>query len=169
MPLFRYGYGKRIRQFVPALFLDGTVLYIFKTGIKNFILIGREKVDMGNFQVQKLNLFVVYVKDIERSVDFYKNVLHLQEDEVEDGMAFFSLGSGEDQVTLMLHIADEPTPVDYGVAIEFLVDDVEEAVTSIREAGGTIIQEPIDREWGVKEAIIADPDGHKIWLVTPLQ
>ena len=42
-------------------------------------------------------------------------------------------------------------------------------MTAIRNAGGKIVQEPIDREWGVKEAVIADPDGHKIWLVEPLQ
>ncbi len=124
---------------------------------------------MANFQIQKFNTIVVYVKNIERSIHFYKNVLKLKEDFVENGMAYFSVGSGEGKVTLMLHTADEPQPVDYGVSIEFLIDDVVGAVTAIRNAGGKIVQEPIDREWGVKEAVIADPDGHKIWLVEPLQ
>mgnify|MGYP001492338034 CR=1 FL=1 len=123
---------------------------------------------MAKFQIQKLNTIVVYVKDVERSAHFYKHALNLQEEFVEDGMAYFSLGSGEDKVTFLLHVAAEPNPVDHGIAIEFLVDDVVNAVTAIRETGGTIVQEPIDREWGVKEAVIADPDGHKIWLVEPL-
>lgn len=123
---------------------------------------------MAKFQIQKLNTIVVYVKDVERSAHFYKHALNLQEEFVEDGMAYFSLGSVEDKVTFLLHVAAEPNPVDHGIAIEFLVDDVVNAVTAIRETGGTIVQEPIDREWGVKEAVIADPDGHKIWLVEPL-
>ncbi|HLS09805.1 VOC family protein [Lentibacillus sp.] len=123
---------------------------------------------MAHFKIEKLNTIVIPVKNMERSIDFYKNVLGLAEDFVEDGMAYFSVGSGEGKITIMLHIIDEPEPVEKGVTIELLTDDVTTAVESVKSAGRKIVQEPVDREWGVKEAVIADPDGYWIWIVQPL-
>jgi len=123
---------------------------------------------LAHFKIEKLNTIVIPVKNMERSIDFYKNVLGLAEDFVEDGMAYFSVGSGEGKITIMLHIIDEPEPVEKGVTIELLTDDVTTAVESVKSAGRKIVQEPVDREWGVKEAVIADPDGYWIWIVQPL-
>lgn len=52
--------------------------------------------------------------------------------------------------------------------IELSVDDVVSAITSIKEAGGLVAQEPIDRDWGVKEAVIVDPNGYKLWISQPI-
>ncbi|QDP41142.1 VOC family protein [Radiobacillus deserti] len=123
---------------------------------------------MADFKIQRLHTIIVPVKDLEKSITFYKDVLHLEEDFVENGMAYFSLGSGEGKVSFMLHIIDKPEPVEKGVVIELMVDDVIAAVSSIKNAGAEIVQEPIDREWGVKEAVVADPDGYKIWIVESL-
>ncbi|WP_053218598.1 VOC family protein [Virgibacillus senegalensis] len=123
---------------------------------------------MADFEIKRLHTIVVPVKDLERSISFYKDVLNLTEEFVENGMASYSVGSGEKKITLLLHIIDQPEPVEKGIVIEFEVDDVNKTVTSIREAGGQIIQEPVEREWGVKEAVIADPDGYNIWMVEPL-
>ncbi|SDM20026.1 VOC family protein [Sediminibacillus halophilus] len=123
---------------------------------------------MAEFQIKKLNTIVVPVKDLERSMTFYKDVLHLSQDFVENGMASYSVGYGEAKVTVLLHLIDKPEPVEKGIVIEFEVDNLNKTVSAIREAGGQIVQEPIDREWGVKEAVIADPDGYKIWMVEPL-
>ncbi|WP_139089134.1 VOC family protein [Oceanobacillus oncorhynchi] len=51
------------------------------------------------------------------------------------------------------------------MVIEFLVNDVSSAVSSLRNRNVKIIQDPIERPWGVKEAVIADPDGYRIWIV----
>ncbi|GIO17355.1 hypothetical protein J18TS1_04550 [Oceanobacillus oncorhynchi subsp. incaldanensis] len=64
-----------------------------------------------------------------------------------------------------MHIIDEPEPVEKGMVIEFLVNDVSSAVSSLRNRNVKIIQDPIERPWGVKEAVIADPDGYRIWIV----
>lgn len=55
-----------------------------------------------------------------------------------------------------------------GIVIELSVDDVVSAITSIKEAGGLVAQEPIDRDWGVKEAVIVDPNGYKLWISQPI-
>lgn len=123
---------------------------------------------MANFKIEKINTIIIPVKDLDRSIDFYKNVLHLTEDFVENGMAYFSVGEGEGKISVMLHIIDEPDPVEKGIVFELMMDDVVPAVESIKNADGEIVQEPVDREWGVKEAVIADPDGYRIWIVQPL-
>ncbi|WP_404456855.1 VOC family protein (plasmid) [Virgibacillus necropolis] len=123
---------------------------------------------MANFHIEKINTIIIPIKDLERSIDFYKNVLNLTEDFVENGMAYFSVGEGDNKISVMLHIIDEPQPVEKGIVFELMTDDVVAAVDFIKSAGGEIVQEPVDREWGVKEAVIADPDGYRIWIVQPI-
>lgn len=74
---------------------------------------------MAEFKLIKVNTIVVHVKKMERSIDFYKNTLRLTEDFVEDGMAYFSIGSGDEKNTIMLHITDQPEPVEKGVIFEY--------------------------------------------------
>lgn len=40
--------------------------------------------------------------------------------------------------------------------------DIDALAERIRDAGGTLTQEPIDREWGVRELAVKDPDGFQI-------
>ncbi len=124
---------------------------------------------MAAFKIKRLNTIIIQVKDLEKSIQFYETVLNLEKGYVDDSMAYFSFDTENDPTTILLHIVDESEPVDKGIVIELLVDRLEEAVQSIRNAGFEIIQEPVDREWGVKEAIVADPDGYKIWLAEPLE
>lgn len=121
---------------------------------------------MVGFQIKRLNTVIVPVKNLEKSIQFYEDVLQLQKGYVDESMAYFNFRSEDDnQPSILLHIIDEPEPVEKGIVIEFAVDDVIAAVRYIKEAGGFIVQEPIDQPWGVKEAIIRDPDGYNIWLV----
>ncbi|MFD1413634.1 VOC family protein [Oceanobacillus jeddahense] len=120
---------------------------------------------MTDFQIEKLNTIVVPVKDLDRSTAFYKNVLHIEQGFTDKSMAFFSVGTPEHKITILLHIIDEPEPVEKGIVIEFLVDNVISAVSSLRNRNVEIVQDPTDRPWGVKETVIADPDGYKIWIV----
>lgn len=123
---------------------------------------------MNRLTIEKLNMIVIHVKEMERSIRFYRDVLGLAFDFEEEGMAYFSIGSETEKVSLMLHLTAEPEPADHGIGLDFKVNDVEALVSEIKEKGGLIVQEPIEREWGVKEAVIADPDGYKLWIVEPL-
>jgi uncharacterized glyoxalase superfamily protein PhnB len=46
--------------------------------------------------------------------------------------------------------------------------DVDTAAERIRAAGGTLIDEPADRPWGVRMFQFRDPDGFKLGFSTPL-
>jgi len=44
------------------------------------------------------------------------------------------------------------------------VDDADAACAELRSRGVTLVNGPIDREWGMRTACFADPDGH-LWEV----
>ncbi len=46
--------------------------------------------------------------------------------------------------------------------------DVDAAAERIKAAGGTLIDEPADRPWGVRMFQFNDPDGFKLGVSTPL-
>ncbi|WP_051807607.1 VOC family protein [Actinoplanes subtropicus] len=47
---------------------------------------------------------------------------------------------------------------------QVFVDDVVAACGRAAEAGGTVLEEPRERPWGVREAVLADPEG-QTWVV----
>jgi catechol 2,3-dioxygenase-like lactoylglutathione lyase family enzyme len=44
------------------------------------------------------------------------------------------------------------------------VDDADAACAHLKEKGVTLLNGPMDRQWGVRTASFADPDGH-IWEI----
>ena len=117
---------------------------------------------MSKFHLDRVNTVIIPVKDLNESIQFYEEVLQLRKGYVDESMAYFSFGSDGNETTILLHVIDQPEPV------ELSVDDVVSAITSIKEAGGLVAQEPIDRDWGVKEAVIVDPNGYKLWISQPI-
>ena len=47
---------------------------------------------------------------------------------------------------------------------QVFVDDVEAACTVAEQLGGSVLEAPGDRPWGIRQAALADPDGHQ-WVV----
>lgn len=106
---------------------------------------------MSKFHLDRVNTVIIPVKDLNESIQFYEEVLQLRKGYVDESMAYFSFGSDGNETTILLHVIDQPEPVEKGIVIELSVDDVVSAITSIKEAGGLVAQEPIDRDWGVKK------------------
>ena len=123
---------------------------------------------MSKFHLDRVNTVIIPVKDLNESIQFYEEVLQLRKGYVDESMAYFSFGSDGNETTILLHVIDQPEPVEKGIVIELSVDDVVSAITSIKEAGGLVAQDPIDRDWGVKEAVIVDPNGYKLWISQPI-
>ena len=116
-----------------------------------------------------LNLLVIRSADLDRAERFYR-VLGLCFDRHRHG-------SGPE------HLAAQPYAGGYvfeiypanpkqgpttAVRIGFSMDAVDTYLDALVEAGGAIIQGPADSEWG-RRAVVADPDGHRVELVVPLE
>ncbi len=104
--------------------------------------------------------------DLERSRDFYRDVLGLHIRRSQEQSVDFDLGGG---ATLTLHEKNELLAVRPGsLQFAFLVDDVDEFVGRARAGGVPIFQDPDDEGPG-RVAVIGDPDGYPVQVVSHSQ
>ncbi|MEZ5777583.1 MAG: VOC family protein [Paracoccaceae bacterium] len=117
----------------------------------------------------KVGAITIFVSDLERSRDHYRNFLRLApifEDEVS---AAFKVG--ETIVNLLAHKAVPEMVEPHKMATNGLravytlpVSDVNTTVAELEDVGLTPTSGPVDRPWGIRTANFADPDGY-IWEI----
>jgi len=114
-----------------------------------------------------LNLVVIRSADLDRAERFYR-VLGLAFGRHRHGSGPEHLAAGPYAGGYVFEIypANPKAGPTSGVRIGFNMDAVDPYLEALVEAGGTIIQTPADSEWG-RRAVVADPDGHRVELVTP--
>lgn len=124
----------------------------------------------------KVMHFCINVKDIEKSIHFYRDILGLRlarRREVPENNAeiVFMLGEGSDVGIELTHWRDKKdyTAGDYLDHIALGVEDVEALVEELRKKGVEIAMEPFSLKGSKhKIAFITDPDG--IWIeLVPLR
>jgi predicted enzyme related to lactoylglutathione lyase len=113
--------------------------------------------------VTSLARLIVSVSSLDRSLPFYEGVIGLTRGFAAPEIVTLT-GDG---LEVMLH-ERPPTPGDAGIAISFLVDDVDGTTAAAVLAGGDVLDAPSDQPWGERQAVLHDPDGHVICLVAPL-
>ena len=115
------------------------------------------------------------VGDMQRSIDFYTQVLGMQllrtTDRPEQKYSLAFVGYGDEQENAVLELT-----YNYGVDrydlgggfghIAIAVDDAYAACEKIRTAGGNVTREPGPVKGGTTViAFVTDPDGYKIELI----
>lgn len=115
------------------------------------------------------------VGDLERSIDFYCNVLGmklLRRKDYPSGeftLAFVGYGDEADHTVLELTYNWGKDTYDLGNAyghIALGVDDIYTACDQIREQGGKVSREPGPMKHGTTViAFVEDPDGYKVELI----
>ena len=115
------------------------------------------------------------VGDLQRSIDFYTQVLGMQllrqseNEEYKYTLAFLGYGDESENTVLELTYNWGTDSYDLGNAFGHLaieVDDVYQACDQNRAAGGQITREPGPVKGGTTEiAFVRDPDGYAIELI----
>lgn len=115
------------------------------------------------------------VGDLERSIQFYRDVLGMTEisrKDYPDGkftLAFLGYGRNPEQAEIELTHNWGVTGYELGTAyghIALGVDDIHKTCDRIRSAGGKITREPGPMKHGTTViAFVQDPDGYKIELI----
>lgn len=101
--------------------------------------------------------------DLERSRNFYRDILKLEIQSATDQSVDFDLGSG---ASLSIHKRTKLLAVRPGsLQLGFSVDDVDALVAHARALGVPIFQDPYD-EAMTRVAIISDPDGYPVQVVS---
>lgn len=115
-------------------------------------------------------------KEIEPSIRFYRDVLGFAVAmtwEIEGKVAGAVIAAGD--IRIVLNQDDGKLGWDrikgQGFLLQFNVAsaaDVDAAAARVAAAGGTILDPPSDREWGVRAFFFRDLDGFKLGVSTPL-
>jgi predicted enzyme related to lactoylglutathione lyase len=101
---------------------------------------------------------MVYVRDMDRSVAFYRDTLGLPLEMQSPGWSQFTLADG---AILGLHVARESATPHPGFVPGFAVDDVKQAKERLVSAGARITGDFHDIPGGVVLEF-TDPDGNEI-------
>ncbi len=118
--------------------------------------------------IQAINLTV---KNIGRSIQYYKKVLDFTEEFShgnDDGtLMYASLKRGEIQVMLSSQDrAPEAASPTAGAGIDVMLfvkdDDIDQIYTEVKQNGGQIAAEIEDKFWGHREFIVEDLDGFRL-------
>lgn len=112
--------------------------------------------------IGKLGLLMIVVKNMDRSVAFYRDVVGMQMLFHQSNWSQFDGGN----ILLGLHPEGEEVKVSptSGFSIGFYVDDVVKAVSEIKNRGGHIDVEPRPEPFG-RWALLKDPDGYNIQII----
>lgn len=113
--------------------------------------------------MRDLAIVFIYVSDIARSVEFYRDALGipLEQDEHDADWYEHRFASG---VRFGMHSAHEgamPQPPG-SVVVDFAIDDIDAAIARL-EGAGVPVRSVMRERWG-STVEIADPDGHRIQL-----
>ncbi|MGD0479788.1 MAG: VOC family protein [Terracidiphilus sp.] len=110
----------------------------------------------------KLGLVMIVVRDMERSVAFYRDVLGLKLLIHQDNWSQFDAGN----ILIGLHPDGEEVKVSptTGMSIGIYVDDVDKAVAEIRRRLARIAVGPRPEPFG-RWALLFDPDGYSIQII----
>lgn len=106
-----------------------------------------------------LNQVTVAVRDVRRSVEFYRGLGLVPIVDGEDYARMMTPGNG---ATLSFHRVD--SAVDSDTRIYFECEELDAKVAALGEDGYVFEMEPTDQRWLWREARLRDPDGHPLCL-----
>ena len=116
---------------------------------------------VGSEPVGTLYAIVLDVNDLERCAGFWSAVLGKQTSFKTD--KYCRIGSGDDKPSLLLQKVPERHEHKNRAHIDLDVADLEAAVERVVDLGGTRLAEI--SEYGIRWAVMADPDGNEFCLV----
>jgi catechol 2,3-dioxygenase-like lactoylglutathione lyase family enzyme len=107
----------------------------------------------------RLNHVTLPATDVEASAEFYRRLGLTQ---IVASYPKYARFIAEGGVTLSLHLDEAAVPS--GASVHFEVDDVDQTVADLRDAGFEIETEPTDQPYLWREATLLDPDGNRIFI-----
>lgn len=99
---------------------------------------------------------ILYSENVRRSIDYYTQVLEFDNKWEWDDPPTFG-GVSKDLVQLFFCEKGQGHP---GTWIAIMVKNVDEYYQNIKAKGAVIRSPPADMEWGLREMLVEDPDGH---------
>ena len=122
----------------------------------------------------------LYVEDYDSCLKFYRDILGLEVAMISQVDRYVELATGETKLTIMCRSKVKEyfgsrTAVAFGqkddaIALSFSVKDVDAACKYLENQNVEIVSAPWNfADWGVKLALIRDPEGNLVELVEAAQ
>jgi len=122
---------------------------------------------------------IVYVDNVEASIDFFERAFGLQRAFVSPGGEFGTLATGSTALAFCQHataldsvgqpyVVAQTSPQPLGIEIGLVTAEVDAAVARAVTAGATLIKPPTRKPWGQTVAYVRCPDGSLVELCTPM-
>ena len=116
--------------------------------------------------LNNVDYIILYVRDLDASVAFYRDVVGLAHKFTDSGYAEFVT---EGTKFALFDRARLPDLIGRGVdgegpwgEVAFVVDDVDARAERLQTAGVHILSGPVDRPWGQRTLHFLDPDGNVV-------
>lgn len=119
----------------------------------------------------------LYTADIDAGLGFYRDLLGFQEtfrtptegtpEHVELTLGGFALGLGTVEAAKRVHGVD-PAPGSPAMVLVVWTDDVDAAFEQLTSAGAPVVQRPHDTGNNNRNALLRDPDGNLVEIVSKL-
>ena len=103
---------------------------------------------------------ILQVADLDRSIDFWKRVMAFDVAWIAGGEPASIASFCRDQIYLMVRVEKNPRPCD--IYIE--VDGIDEYFRRVSDAGVNVVHPLADRDYGMRDGRVEDPDGNQISL-----
>ena len=108
-----------------------------------------------------LNQITIYSAKPIETVEFYKKLGLLL---IVDSLPRYArLECPDGESTLSVHVTENAQP-DRSVVLYFECEDLDETVNKLKILGLAFDEDPIDRDWLLREAYLKDPNDNKICL-----
>ena len=117
--------------------------------------------------VKRVGNVIIAVKDIDKSVKFYHEIIGLPIR--QQRRTWVDLGTSGALVSLhpaSLTAPHQGTSAENGIMLGFLVGDLKSSIEELKSNGVKIYREPLERDAGIN-AIVLDPDEYMISLFEP--
>ncbi len=110
------------------------------------------------------NIPVLYSENVRRSIDYYTKVLGFEHKWEWDDPPTFG-GVSRDLVEIYFCEKSQGHP---GTWVYLILDKVDELYERAKANGAKILSAPENREWGMREMLVEDPDGHVLRCAQPV-
>ena len=121
--------------------------------------------------LRSVGAITLFVEDLQRAKSFYRDVFDLPVVWEDENSAVFKL---DNTVINLLDVSAAPELIEPGAVadpeagsrfmLSIWVDDADAVCAELEKRGVTLLNGPIDREWGKRTASFTDPGGH-IWEI----
>ena len=117
------------------------------------------------YSLPPATMVLLGVRDVQKSIPFYRDLLGLKLTQQFGGFAFFDAGKialilSEDRARSAEHVAG-------ATEIVFSVDDIQASYEALKRQGVTFQTEPVPITGPMWAAHILDPDGHLLSIFGP--